>query len=81
LLPLSKLLKRDYSLADNLRKSPSTQVVIFQGTQDDQTPIELLQSPDILLAGVRLIGVPGGTHSTTFALSQNAQLSTVLKML
>ena len=81
LLPLPTLLAHDYSLVDSLGKPPSTQVVIFQGTHDDQTPIELLHSPDILLAGVRVIGVPGGTHSTTFVLSQKAQLSTILEML
>lgn len=81
LLPLPTLLTHDYSLVESLRQPPSTQVVIFQGTHDDQTPIELLHSPGILLAGVRVIGVPGGTHSTTFALSQKAQLSTILKML
>jgi alpha-beta hydrolase superfamily lysophospholipase len=81
LLPLPTLLTHDYSLVEGLRQPPSTQVVIFQGTHDDQTPIELLHSPDILLAGVRVIDVPGGTHSTTFALSQKAQLSTILEML
>jgi len=81
LLPLRTLLTHDYSLVESLRQSPSNQVVIFQGTHDEQTPIELLHGPDVLLTSVRLIGVPGGTHSTTFVLSQKAQLSTILKML
>jgi len=80
-LPLPTLLTHDYSLVESLRQPPSTQVVIFQGTDDDQTPIGLLRSHDILLPGVRVIDVPGGTHSTTFVLSQKAQLSTILKML
>lgn len=81
LLPLPTLLTHDYSLVESLGQPASTQVVIFQGTRDDQTPIRLLQSPDILSAGVRVTGVPGGTHSTTFVLSQKAQLATILKML
>ena len=81
LLPLPTLLTHDYSLVESLGQPPSAQVVIFQGTNDDQTPIRLLYSPDILLAGVRVIGVSGGTHSTTFVLSQKAQLSTILEML
>lgn len=81
LLPLPTLLTHDYSLVESLGQPASTQVVIFQGTRDDQTPIRLLQSPDILSVGVRVTGVPGGTHSTTFVLSQKAQLATILKML
>jgi pimeloyl-ACP methyl ester carboxylesterase len=81
LLPVPALLPHDYSLVESLGQPPSNQVVIFQGTLDEQTPIRLLQSPDILSTGVRVISVPGGTHSTTFALSQKAQLSAILDML
>lgn len=81
LLPLSRLLTHDYSLGESLKEPSSAQVVIFQGTNDNQTPIELLYRPDILSTGAHVIGVPGGTHSTTFALSQKAQVATILKML
>jgi pimeloyl-ACP methyl ester carboxylesterase len=81
LLPLPKLLAHDYSLGEGLGQPSATQVVIFQGTHDDQTPIELLQGPDILLADAQVMAVPGGTHSTTFVLSQKAQLSAIINML
>jgi hypothetical protein len=81
LLPLPTLLPHDYSLAESLGQPPGPQIVILQGTHDDQTPMGLLESPGIRLAGVRVIAVPGGTHSTTFVLSQKAQLSTILNML
>lgn len=81
LLPLSTLLKHDYSLAEGLRQASITQVVILQGMRDDQTPIEFLRDPYILSTGVQVIGVSGGTHSTAFSLSQKAQLSIIFKML
>ncbi|WP_250623307.1 alpha/beta hydrolase [Pinirhizobacter soli] len=81
LLPLSTLVPHDYSLVESLGNPPSGQVVIFQGTLDDQTPIGLLKGLDSPSTGVRVIAVPGGTHSTTFALSQKAQLATILQML
>jgi pimeloyl-ACP methyl ester carboxylesterase len=80
LLPLPALLTHDYSLAESLRQPTGTPAVIFQGTHDEQTPIGLLRTPEILLTGVRVTSVPG-THSTTFVLSQKAQLSAILDML
>jgi alpha-beta hydrolase superfamily lysophospholipase len=80
LLPLSALVPYDYSLADSIGRTPSLPVVIFQGTEDEQTPLVLLR--DVASVGqMKLIEVPGGTHSTTFALSRAAQVSTILGML
>jgi len=81
LLPVSKLLEHDYSLVQNFRSPPTMPVVIFQGTHDVQTPIELLHTPEMLRAGVRIIAMPGATHSTTFTMSKKAQLATILWML
>ncbi len=80
-LPLPDLLPHDYSLAEGLAHWPGARVTIFQGTRDEQTPLELLRSSGIIRNEVRLVGVPGGTHSTTFVLSRDAQLSTVLEMI
>jgi hypothetical protein len=80
-LPLSALLPHDYSIAEGLRHWPDARVVIFQGTDDQQTPIGLLRSSGVVSGGVRLVSVPGGTHSTTFALSREAQLSTALTLI
>jgi pimeloyl-ACP methyl ester carboxylesterase len=80
LLPLSALVPYDYSLLDSIGRIRDLPAVIFQGTKDEQTPIDLLR---IVVSGsqMKLIEVPGGTHSTTFALSQAAQVSAVLGML
>jgi hypothetical protein len=79
-LPLSDLVPHDYSLAEGLGHWPDARVVIFQGTDDVQTPIELLQRPGVLPGDARLVSIPGGTHSTTFALSRHAQLSATLDL-
>ncbi len=80
-LPVSRLLHRDYSLAEGLAKSPDLPVVIFQGTQDDQAPIKLLQDSGVAKESVRLVAVPGAGHSTAFDLSVAAQVSEILAML
>jgi hypothetical protein len=80
-LPLSRLVPHDYSLQESLGRLRGTRVVVFQGTQDAQTPIEHLRSAGIFRNEVRLVGVAGGTHSTTFVLSREAQLATVLALI
>jgi hypothetical protein len=64
-----------------LRQSPGVRVAIFQGTHDEKTPLELLRSLGMLPSDAQLSVVAGGTHSTTFALSKDAQLATILDML
>jgi hypothetical protein len=80
-LPLSSIVTHDYSLAEGLAGWPDARVVIFQGTDDGKTPIGLLQNSGVIPVGVRLLSIPGGTHSTTFALSQDAQLSSALELI
>jgi pimeloyl-ACP methyl ester carboxylesterase len=79
-LPLAQLLPHDYSLMEGLARSPDVPVVLFQGTRDEQAPIEILRNAG-LPKGVQLVEVPEATHSTTFALSQASQISSVLNML
>jgi pimeloyl-ACP methyl ester carboxylesterase len=80
-LPVSKLVPHDYSLHESLLRSPAMPVVVFQGLEDEQTPIELLRSADIFHGALHLVGVAGATHSTTFTLSGEARLATVLALL
>jgi alpha-beta hydrolase superfamily lysophospholipase len=79
-LPLSVLVPYDYSLEDSVGRPHDLPVMILQGTKDEQTPVDLLRD-DVSGSQMKLIEVPGGTHSTTFALSRAAQVSAVLRML
>lgn len=65
-LPLSRLLPHDYSLAEALSDDPGFPVVVFQGTADLQTPIGLLRAPGAMPAGTCLVPVPAGTHSDSY---------------
>jgi hypothetical protein len=79
LLPLSRILKRDYTLSEGLPSHSA--LAIFQGTADEQAPLAALREslpPEYRYAIVR---VEGGTHATTFALSKETQLSTILRLL
>jgi pimeloyl-ACP methyl ester carboxylesterase len=79
LLPLSHILQRDYVLSDSL--SSGVAVAIFQGSADQQSPIAALRGSLSADRQAAIVQVDGGTHSTTFALSRAAQLSTISRML
>ncbi len=80
LLPASRLIAHDYSLAEALSGTLDVPAVVFQGTADSQTPLSALQ-----VAGVprnlRLVLVSGGTHSTTYLLARDRVIQTALSML
>jgi hypothetical protein len=80
LLPVSRLVTHDYSLAEALSSAPDVSAVIFQGTVDNETPLAVL-----LAAGVpgklRLVVVPGGSHSTTYMLARDRIIRVTLSML
>lgn len=80
LLPVSRLLPRDYSLDEALCSTLGVPAVIFQGTADRETPLSILQ-----VAGVpstlRLVVVSGGSHSTTYLLARDQIIETTLSML
>ena len=80
-LPVSKLLSHDYSLAEALPPPPTFPIVVFQGTEDDQTPIEALRAPGVLPLDSRLVAVPGGTHSNTYLLAIEPYVQSALRML
>ena len=80
-LPVRQLLHHDYSLAEALASQVSLPVVIFQGTADQQTPIELLHFKGDNPARIELIAVVGGTHSNTYLIANKAIIATMKRLL
>jgi len=80
-LPVSGLLVDDYALKAALPVSLPFPVEVFQGTADEQTPIEALREPGALPPGVRLTAVDGGTHANTYLLATEPMVHAVLRML
>jgi len=79
-LPVSSLLRQEFSLAKALLATPSTPVVCFQGTADAEAPLgDLQDAPD--LGKLRIIVVPGGTHASTYELAKDRIVETVMSML
>ncbi len=78
-LPLSRILPRDYSLNDAL--GSRVDVVILQGTDDVATPITSLREALRSSLQSAIVPINGGTHSTTFTLSQSSQLSSIMRQL
>ena len=80
LLPVSRLLPHDYSLAEALSNTRGVPAVVFQGTADSETPLSFLR-----VAGVpdnlRLVVVSGGSHPTTYLLARDRIINTALSML
>jgi len=81
ILPVSRILPHDYSLTESLLQPHARDVAIFQGTEDRQVPISDLDSALSRVQGLRMVQVTGGTHSTTFPLSRDAQISVIRGML
>ena len=75
------LLRRDYSLAQALRYSAAIPVLVFQGTQDQQTPLEPLRSEFPLPRWARIIVVQGGTHQDTYIVASGAIMAAVKSFL
>lgn len=80
LLPLSRLLPHDYSLAESLASAPGVPAVVFQGTADSETPLADLRTAGVP-GNLRLVVVSGGTHSTTVFLARDQIVQTTLSML
>lgn len=80
LLPVSRLLPHNYSLAEALSNTLGLPAVLFQGTADRETSLS-----DLCAAGVprnlRLVVVAGGAHSTTDLLARDRIIQTTLSML
>lgn len=80
LLPVSRLIPYDYSLTDALGSTPGIRAVVFQGTADSETPLAALRAAG-MPGNLRLVVVPGGTHSTTDFLARDRIMQTTLHML
>ena len=81
LLPIARLLPEDYSLRDALENSHVPETVIFQGTDDEQTPINDLTRSNALPHGVTLVPVRDATHSNVFSLALPRYIETIFDML
>jgi len=80
ILPVSSLLRQEFTLAHALSATPSTPVVSFQGTADTQTPLEALrQAPG--LGKLHVVAIPGGTHADTYELAKGRIVDAAVSML
>jgi acetyl esterase/lipase len=80
LLPVSKLIAHDYSLAEALANTPDVPAVDFQGTADSETPLSVLRVAGVP-GNLRLVVVSGGRHSTTYLLARDRIIQAALSML
>jgi pimeloyl-ACP methyl ester carboxylesterase len=81
IIRIRSLMHRDYSLTQALRSSAAVPVLVFQGTQDQQTPLEPLRSEFPLPRWARIIAVPGGTHQDTYLVASEAIMAAVKSFL
>jgi len=80
LLPVSRLLPHDYSLAEALSSTRGVPAVVFQGTADSETPLSFLRVPEVS-DNLRLVVVSGGSHPTTYLLARDRIIKAALSML
>lgn len=75
------LLRRDYSLAHALRISTAVPVLVFQGSEDQRTPLESLRSEFPLPPWARIITVSGAAHQDTYIVASGAIMAAVKSVL
>ena len=80
LLPVSRLLPHDYSLAEARSSPQGAPAVVFQGTADSETPLSDLRAAGVP-ANLQLVVVSGGTHSTNYLLARDRIVEIALAML
>jgi pimeloyl-ACP methyl ester carboxylesterase len=80
-LPAGVLVRRDFSLTGALGSRGSIPLVIFQGTRDVQTPLELLGVPGAIPDGTRIVAVPGGTHADTYLMANRSIVAAIKRLL
>ena len=66
LIPLERLLSKNYSLWDALGAGQGFPVTIFQGTLDLQTPITDLTKPGAMPSWIEVVQVEGSDHQATW---------------
>jgi len=80
LLPVSRLLTHDYSLAEALSSTLDVPAVVFQGSADSETPLSVLRAAGVP-GNLQLVVVSGGAHSTTYFLARDRIIQATLSML
>jgi alpha-beta hydrolase superfamily lysophospholipase len=80
LLPVSKLIAHDYSLAEALSSELNVPTVVFQGAADNETPLSALWAAGAP-GNLRIVVVPGGSHSTTYMMARDRIVQVTLSML
>ncbi len=80
LLPISRLLRHDYSLREALSGTLDVPTVVFQGTADSETPLSALRAAGVP-GTLQLVVVSGGSHSTTYRLARDRIIQMALSML
>lgn len=81
LLPVQKIIKKDYSLTETMGKLTSTKITIFQGTNDSLMPLDQLNGIAKEHSNVSFFAVSSGTHSNTYIKSLPMYIETILNML
>ncbi len=81
LLPIETLLVHDYSLREAFSGRSLVRGVIFQGTEDQQTPLRDLQQAGAIPPGMTLVAVTGAHHSNAYSVARKPYLEAILAML
>jgi hypothetical protein len=79
-LPVAALLGEDFFLSTALASLPQVPVIVFQGTNDSQTPLATLAGSG-LPATVKIVAVEGGSHSDTYTIALDRYIHTIMSML
>jgi hypothetical protein len=80
LLPVQRLLVEDYDVGFALSDERVPRTVIFQGTDDKQTPLSDLLVPGMFPEKVKVIPIPGATHNNVFSLALSQYIETISDM-
>src|SRR4030095_10242744 len=80
LLPVQRLLVEDYDVGFALSDERVPRTVIFQGTEDTQTPLSHLLVPGMFPEKVKVISIPRATHNNVFSLALSQYIETISDM-
>ncbi|MEO8809023.1 MAG: alpha/beta hydrolase [Rhodanobacter sp.] len=81
LLPISRMLPHDYSLREAFAGRSFVRGILFQGTEDRQTPLRDLHQAGSFPPGMTLVAVAGANHSNTYSVARKPYLEAILGML
>lgn len=81
LLPVQKIIKKDYLLTEAIGKLTSTKITIFQGTNDSLMPLDHIEEIVKGRSSVNFIAVNSATHSDAYIKALPLYVETILNML